>query len=74
MLKLLRIGRVPALAEQLLRLSEQESISNDGPTTSRKGWLRGMHVDVPRWCVDVAQVRGATTSEGGVNLGGGLGY
>lgn len=55
MLKLLRVGRVPALSEQLHRLSEQEAVSSGGPR--RRGWLKGIQqIDVPRWCIDVAQV------------------
>lgn len=56
MLKLLRIGRVPALAQQLHRLREQEAMANSG--ARRKSWLRfGMSFDVPRWCLDVVQAR-----------------
>lgn len=55
-LKLLRIGRVPALAQQLHRLREQEAMTNSG-SSRRRSWLRGIHVDVPRWCLDVVQVR-----------------
>lgn len=55
MLKLLRIGRVPALAKQLHRLREQEALASGG--AKRRRWLRGMNVDVPRWCLDVVQVR-----------------
>ncbi|CAM9269782.1 unnamed protein product [Ascophyllum nodosum] len=53
-LKLLRVGRVAALSEQLHRLSEQEVISSGG--SRPKGWLRGIQVDVSRWCIDVAQI------------------
>ncbi|CAM9253169.1 unnamed protein product [Ectocarpus sp. 4 AP-2014] len=53
-LKLLRIGRVPALAKQLHRLREQEALASGG--AKRRRWLRGMNIDVPRWCLDVAQI------------------
>ncbi|CAM9812213.1 unnamed protein product, partial [Ectocarpus sp. 8 AP-2014] len=53
-LKLLRIGRVPALAKQLHRLREQEALASGG--AKRRRWVRGMNVDVPRWCLDVVQI------------------
>lgn len=54
-LKLLRIGRVPALAQQLHRLREQQAMTNSGSRRRRRSWLREIHVDVPRWCLDVVQ-------------------
>lgn len=55
-LKLLRIGRVFSLADQLHRLSEQEAISNGRPRRTL-GWLRGLNLDVPRWILDLIQVK-----------------
>lgn len=63
LLKLLRIGRVPALAQQLHRLREQQAMAIGG--ARGKSWLRGIQVDVPRWCLDVAQAR---HRERGTNL------
>lgn len=61
-LKLLRIGRAPALAQQLHRLREQEAMANSG--SRRRSWLRGIHVDVPRWCLDVVQAREGEADDG----------
>eukprot|EP00752_Nemacystus_decipiens_P013801 g12253.t1 len=55
-LKLLRIGRVPALAQQLHRLREQKAMSNSGIRRRSLLALPGIHIEVPRWCLDVVQI------------------